>query len=495
MESSKSKFDYDLFVIGGGSGGISCAKTAVKLGYRVGLADFVKPTPLGTTWGLGGTCVNVGCIPKKLLHFAANAGELRHDQINCGWEVDPSKPHNWEKMIEQVNTHIHKLNFGYYSELASMEVAVKMSYATFPDPNDKHLIKLVNSEGKEELVRAKNIVLAMGNRPRYLNIPGMKELCISSDDLFWQKKAPGKSLVLGGGYVALECAGFIKGLGHEVEVLYRSSCLSYFDRGMVGKVTDYMKKGGTQFTQGVAVGFKKLENGMIEVAVEVKNSQGEMVSETRTVQTVLAALGRVPTTQTMGLQDLGVKMDKRGYVEVDEKDQTSVENLFAIGDIVSGNLELTPVAIKQGKFLAQRLFQGGTSRVNLNFVATTVFTPLEYGCIGLSEEQAIKKFSEDSFDVYHTLFKPLEWNFLGSRDDNSCYTKVLVNKSDDKVLGIHIASPNAGEVIQAYTAIVQFGLTFSQMKEMVAIHPTIAEEIVLLEYTKIENPSAEKGNC
>jgi thioredoxin reductase (NADPH) len=429
------------------------------------------------------------------MHFAATCGELRHDQQNCGWDVDPSKPHDWDKMIQNVNTHIYKLNFGYFSELMKLGIDVKTSYASFPDPKNPHLVELTDSMGNKSTVTADKIILAMGNRPRYLNIENMKEVSISSDDLFWQKKAPGKTLVLGGGYVALECGGFIQGLGHEVEILYRSICLRGFDRDMVGKVVDYMKKQGTQFTVGVPTAFKKLSDGNIEVTVSVQNENGEQVEQTRTVQTVLAAVGRLPSISDMGLKELGINSDKNGYIIVNDKDQTSVDNIYAIGDIVHGNLELTPVAIKQGTYLANRLFGQSDRRVNLNFVATTIFTPLEYGCVGLSEETAVEKYTMDNLEVYHTLFKPLEWNFLESRDTTSCYAKVIVKKDDDKVLGLHIVSPHAGEVIQAYTAVVQFGLTYSQMKEMVAIHPTVAEELLLLNFTKRTNPGAEKGNC
>lgn len=495
MLKKTPKYDYDIFVIGGGSGGISLAKNACKLGKKVGLADFVKPSPLGTSWGLGGTCVNVGCIPKKLLHFASNAGELRHDQNSCGWTVDTSTPHDWDKMIKTVNNHIYQLNFGYYSELATMGVDFKGAYASFPDPENPHLLQLVDMSGNKSTVTADKILLAMGNRPKYLDVKGMKELCITSDDLFWQKKAPGKTLVLGGGYVALECGGFIKGLGHEVEVLFRSICLRGFDRDMVRKVTDYMKKTGMVFTKGEALEMEKLESGQIQVSVTVDDGKGGMKTESRTVDTVLLAVGRDPVTKTMGLQDLGVAMNKRGYIQINKEGQTSVSNVYALGDIVEGNLELTPVAIKQGKYMAHRLFGSSKQYVDLQYVATAIFTPLEYGCVGMSEEAALKEFKEENVDIYHTLFKPLEWNFLKTHARDSCYCKVVVTKSDRKVRGIHMVCPNAGEIIQAYTTVVQFGLTYEQMRQMVAIHPTVAEEVLLLEFTKKENPSAEKGNC
>ena len=494
MEVQKKSYDYDLAVIGGGSGGISCAKTAANYGKKVLLADFVKPSPLGTSWGLGGTCVNVGCIPKKLMHFAATMGELREDQKAAGWDIGEGK-HDWAKMVTTVNTHIKKLNFSYFSELFGLGVDYENCYGSFPDPSDPHVVELTDFEGKKKRITAEHIVVATGGRPRYLNIPGLKENCISSDDLFWQQEAPGKTLVIGGGYVGLECGGFIKGLGHEVDVIVRSVCLRGFDLDMVRKITGYMEKTGVKFLKGTSQAFKKNENGMIQASLMLVNPEGKKEVVVREYKTVLVAAGRVPCTKGFGLEEMGVKMDKGGKIITDNLDRSNIANICAIGDIQSGNLELTPVAIKQGKFLAERLFKNGNRRVNLDYVATAVFTPLEYGCIGVSEERAILLYGKDNLDVYHIHFKPLEWNYLGTHDMTSCYTKAIVTKHDRKVRGIHIVSPNAGEIIQGYTAIVQFGLTFEQMNEMVAIHPTMAEEIVLLSWTKVTNPTAEKENC
>lgn len=493
MEAQKTKYEFDLVVIGGGSGGIACAKKAQDLGKNVLLADFVKPSPHGTTWGLGGTCVNVGCIPKKLMHFAAILGELREDQKAAGWEIGESK-HNWQKMVSTVNNHIQKLNFSYFSELAGLGVDFRNSYASFPNPEDPHKVELTDYSGNKTTVTTEYVVVATGGRPRYLNIPGI-EHCISSDDLFWQQEEPGKTLVIGGGYVGLECGGFIKGLGHDVDVLVRSVCLRGFDTDMVGKVKRYMEKSGINFLKGSPMAFHKNKNGLVSASLEIVNQEGVKEVVAKEYKTILLAVGRVPCTKGFGLTELGVKLDKGGKVITDHLDRTNILNVFAIGDIQSGNLELTPVAIKQGKYLADRLFNKGNKRVNLEYVATTIFTPLEYGCVGLSEDRAIELFGKDKLDIYHIHFKPLEWNYLGTHDMTSCYTKAIVTKADNKVRGIHIVSPHAGEIIQGYTAIVQFGLTFEQMKEMVAIHPTMAEEMVLLSWTKVTNPTAEKGNC
>lgn len=203
------KYDYDLFVIGAGSGGISAARRAASYGKKVGICDFVKPSPKGTKWGVGGTCVNVGCIPKKLMHFAGLCGEMRHDQQETGWNVDSTVQHDWKKMKTNVGNHIKGLNWGYKKTFIAEKIKYRNELASFVD---NHTVKLVNSKGKESTVTAEHIIIGVGGRPTYLDVPGCKEHCISSDDLFWLNEAPGKSLVIGAGYIAMECGGFIRGI-------------------------------------------------------------------------------------------------------------------------------------------------------------------------------------------------------------------------------------------------------------------------------------------
>lgn len=217
-------YDYDLFVIGGGSGGISSARWAGKAGKKVAVADFVKPSPAGTTWGLGGTCVNVGCIPKKLMHYAALLSEAKEDQKAAGLAIS-EEGHDWKTMVTCINKHIKTLNWGYKTELIKAGVKYFNSYATFIDA---HTIELDNGK-KKETVTADKIVIACGGRPSLPDIPGAKEFGISSDDIFWKKEAPGKTLVVGASYVALECGGFLASLGYDVSIMVRSILLRGFD--------------------------------------------------------------------------------------------------------------------------------------------------------------------------------------------------------------------------------------------------------------------------
>jgi len=233
------EFDYDLVVIGGGSGGLAASKEAAALGKKVAVLDFVKPTPLGTTWGLGGTCVNVGCIPKKLMHQAALLGEAIKDSSKFGWEADQEKVnHNWESMVQGVQDYIGGLNWNYKLELRDKNVKYLNSYGVI---KDKHTIECTNKRGKVEAITSQNIVIATGERPVYLDIPGV-EHCISSDDLFSLPQHPGKTLVVGASYVALECAGFLKGVGVDTTVMVRSIYLRGFDQQCANIVGNYLGK-------------------------------------------------------------------------------------------------------------------------------------------------------------------------------------------------------------------------------------------------------------
>ena len=268
---SQPKYDYDLFVIGGGSGGISAARHASEAGMRVALADYVQPSPVGTKWGLGGTCVNVGCIPKKMMHYAALLNESRKDQELSGFAQDYTVKHDWVKMVKQIQMHIKGLNWGYKSDMIKLKVKYFNSYATFADP---HTIKLDNGKGGIETVTAERIVIATGGRPSYPDIPGDKEFGITSDDIFSLKEAPGKTLVVGASYVALECAGFLSAFGYDTTVMVRSIFLRGFDQDMAIRIGKYMKDSHTKFIEGATPSkLEKLESGMIKVTFKMADGE------------------------------------------------------------------------------------------------------------------------------------------------------------------------------------------------------------------------------
>lgn len=366
---NQEKQHFELFVIGGGSGGLSCAKKAASLGARVGLADFVKPSPPGTKWGLGGTCVNVGCIPKKLFHFSALLGESLSDSQSVGWNISENSKHTWETASEKITDYIKSLNFGYRKTLNNQDVKYFNKLAKFVSANT---LELTAEDGSKQTVTADKIVIATGGRPTYLDAPGAKQHTITSDDIFWMKQNPGKTLVVGASYIALECAGFLKGLGIDVTVMVRSIFLRGFDQQMANKVGEYMEEHGIKFIkEAIPTEIKLNSQGKKVVTYKQKQTEAE-----DTYDTVLLAIGRSADTHGLALDKVGVKTAKNGKIICKDDDTTDAKDVYAIGDVVEGRLELTPTAIMAGKLLAERLFGDGKKLMSYKYVPTTVFTPL-----------------------------------------------------------------------------------------------------------------------
>uniref|UniRef100_A0A671YJ98 Thioredoxin reductase 2 n=1 Tax=Sparus aurata TaxID=8175 RepID=A0A671YJ98_SPAAU len=457
------KYDYDLVVIGGGSGGLACSKEAAQLGQKVAVLDHVEPSVKGTKWGLGGTCVNVGCIPKKLMHQAALLGTAVKDAKKFGWQISEPICHDWSTMADAVQNHVRSLNWvtaAVFALLTPFSFSHDVSY---------------NDDLKETILTAKNIVIATGGRPKYpTNIPGAMEHGITN--------------------VALECAGFLTGIGLDTTVMVRSIALRGFDQQMAGLVTDYMEAYGTKFAwQCVPKRVDKLSSGVLQVTWMDNNTGNEHKD---TYDSVLWAVGRAPETKALGLDKLGVQLDKEtGKIVVGADESTSVPNIYAFGDIGEGRPELTPTAIKAGKLLARRLARHSAELMNYDSVPTTVFTPLEYGCVGLSEEEAEKRLGKDGIEVYHAFYKPLEFT-VAERDASQCYLKVICERDgDQKILGLHFTGPNAGEVTQGFALAFQCGATYSHLLQTVGIHPTCAEELTKVNITKRSGLDATVTGC
>jgi thioredoxin/glutathione reductase (selenoprotein) len=380
-------YQYDFFVIGGGSGGLSASKEAAALGAKVGLADFVKPTPIGTTWGLGGTCVIVGCIPKKMMHFAGTLYEAINDYDKVGYPGKFEKAHDWPTMVGNVQGYIKRLNFGYRTQLRSKKVVYYNKLARLLDA---HTIELTDAKGAKEVVTADKILVAVGGRPNYGDIPGAKELCITSDDIFSLTKAPGKTLVVGASYIALECGGFLHALGYDTTIMVRSILLRGFDQGMAERLGNYMEGHGIKIVKEcIPTQFSKSENG--KILVEYRDVKNNLIKNEE-YDTCLMAIGRTADTHLLGLENIPeIKVAKNGKLIVDESEKSTVSNIYAIGDCAEGRPELTPPAIMAGKLLARRIFADQPKIMDYDNIATTVFTPLEYGACGLSEEAAINK--------------------------------------------------------------------------------------------------------
>lgn len=492
--SADHGFDYDLVVIGGGSGGLAASKEASARGAKVAVLDFVTPSQQGTTWGLGGTCVNVGCIPKKLMHYGALVKEaIALDAPQFGVEASIPKT-TWGVLRQNIQNHIMGLNFKYRVNLRENNVTYLNKRGKFVN---KNTLELEDRKGKISTVTAARFIVAVGGRPTALTCPGA-EYSINSDDIFSMEDDPGKVLCVGASYISLECAGFLAGLGYDTTVAVRSILLRGFDRECADMIGSYMEDHGVAFKKSVTI--SKLE--ALETDGEKRRIQVTFSDDTQDVfDTVLVAVGRTGQTSRLGLENAGIQtLQKNSKIEA-KLEQTSTPNIYVIGDVMEGCPELTPVAIKAGQLLARRLFSscGPVAKEPMDYknVCTAVFTPIEYSCVGYSEEDAYDTFGKDNVQVYHKSFIPLEWTLSEGRGQHQSFCKVLVDTSDnDKVLGIHYIGPNAGEVMQGYgVAMKTNALTFQTIMDTVGIHPTTSEEIVTLSVTKSSGADAAAGGC
>lgn len=502
---NSSHYDYDYIVIGGGPGGMASAKEAAAHGAKVLLLDFVKPSSQGTKWGVGGTCVNVGCVPKKLMHYAGMMGSLlKYDSNKYGWEFDNLK-HNWPTLVRTVQSHIRSLNFSYLTGLRSAKVKYVNALGTLTDKNTvTYYVK--GDMSKEESATGKYILIATGCRP---NIPedieGAKEYCITSDDIFSLKRVPGRTLVVGASYVALECAGFLNSLGFDVSVAVRSIVLRGFDQQCANKVKQFMKEQGVRFIdRNLPKRISKEENSE-KLLVEFSDNTKE------TFDTVLYATGRKADIAYLNLEKVNVNVNKQsGKIITDVDSSTNIKNIFAVGDVAEGIPELAPVAIKAGEILARRLFKQSEEIMDYTFVATSIYTPIEYGACGYSEENAYKVFGEQNVEVFLQEFNNLEISAVHrnkhpiaqvDKDDldisATCFAKLVCLKNENnRVVGFHYIGPNAGEVTQGMALALKLKATKQDFDTCVGIHPTDAEAFMNLYVTRSSGLSfAAKGGC
>ncbi|XP_043470868.1 thioredoxin reductase 2, mitochondrial isoform X1 [Leptopilina heterotoma] len=488
---TEHKYMYDLVVLGGGSGGLAAAKEAVELGAKVAVLDYVTPTPLGTKWGLGGTCVNVGCIPKKLMHQAALLGEAIHESVAFGWQLPDPKTISidWEALRNAVQNHVKSVNWVTRVELRNKKVEYINALGHFQDQNT---IVGIMKNGDQKIITAQNVLIAVGGRPRYPDIPGAVEYGITSDDIFSLEKAPGKTLVVGAGYIGLECAGFLNGMGYDATIMVRSIVLRGFDQQMSNIVAEEMSDRGVHFIyQAKPKAIEKQADGRL--LVHWVDKDGAVQQDV--YDTVLFAIGRRALTKELKPENAGLMLVPESEKIKAVNEQTNVPNIFAVGDVLHKRPELTPVAIHAGKLLARRLYGGSTDQMDYANVATTVFSPLEYGCVGLSEEQAIALYGEEKLEIYHAYYKPTEF-FVPQKNVKHCYVKVVALRDDDqRVLGMHFIGPSAGEVIQGFSAAIKSNLTFPILKSTVGIHPTTAEEFTRVFITKRSGMDPTPQSC
>ncbi|MFN3565175.1 MAG: glutathione-disulfide reductase [Burkholderiaceae bacterium] len=442
--------DYDLFVIGGGSGGVRAARMSAGFGARVGLAERDR---------LGGTCVIRGCVPKKLLVYAAHVREELDDAAGYGWSIEGAR-FSWQALIANKDREIARLEGVYRNLLDKAGVRVHAAHARLLDP---HTIEV----GAQRLT-AKHILIATGGRPYVPAIPG-HELGFTSDEAFHLRALPRSVVILGGGYIAVEFAGIFNGLGCEVTLAYRGpELLRGFDDDVRRFLHAEMERKGIRILLNAQPeALTKRGDGVIAVALDG--------GESLTAEGVMFATGRVPNTEGLGLEAAGVQSIHDGAVQVDEYSRTHVPHIFAVGD-VTHRLQLTPVAIREGAAVAQTLFGGEPTPADHADVPTAVFSQPPVGTVGLTEAQALERYRE--IDVYKTDFRPLK-HTLSGRDERALI-KLVVDSASQRVVGAHMVGADAPEIIQAIGIAVKAKLTKTDFDATVGIHPTAAEEFVTL---------------
>lgn len=448
---------FDLIVIGGGSGGLAAGRRAAAHGKRVAVIERDR---------LGGTCVNRGCVPKKLFHDTAAMIEAMHDSHLVGFEGGIPAI-QWSLLRDRIHGYIDMLNGVYARNLERDAVTHVTGEARF---TGAHTVKV-----GDQTLEADTFVIATGARPKPPPVEG-GELALLSDDFFHLDAPPKRVLVMGGGYIGMEFAGILSTFGSEVTVVeFLDRVLAPFDQDVSSFVHDLYDKLGIKVLVGTAVTRIVDEDGARRVTVRERDG-GKTFEQT--YDAVISAVGRVPNVEDLGLDAAGVKLDASGFVAIDDQERTSAGHIYAVGD-VTGRPALTPVAIKAGRRLADRLYAGASELMNYDVVPTAVFTPVEIGVVGLTEAAARQRFGESAVKVYRSAFKPMR-KALVKDSPVRAMVKMVVAGDDEKVVGLHLVGPEAAEIIQGFAVAVTAGLTKKQFDDTIAIHPSLAEEAVTL---------------
>ncbi len=467
-----AEYDYDLFVIGGGSGGVRAARVAAsEAGAKVALAEDDR---------YGGTCVIRGCVPKKLMVFSSEFAGLPAKAAKYGWTYGEGN-FDWDVLKGNLNTELDRLENIYKKLLDNAGVERFDARATL---KDKHSVSLSTGETKT----AKTILIATGGHPVRPEMPNAN-LAIVSDDIFHMETLPKSILIVGGGFIACEFACIMHGLGVEVTQFYRGAqILRGFDDEARGLVAETMRERGIDLRTGLNIldmapaseAPTSAGPADMRVAQSAHTTDGGPVwvkatnGHEQVFDKVLFATGRAPNTANMGLEELGIELGRGGQILVDEFSRTAVDNIYAIGD-VTNRINLTPVAIREGMAFVETAFKDNPTPVDHELVSSAVFTQPELGTIGLTEEEAA---AQEPVEIYATSFRPMKTAFADQPD--RVMMKLIVSKATRKVLGCHIVAPDAGEMIQLAGIAVKMGATKEDFDRTVAVHPTMSEEIVTM---------------
>ncbi|MDD1016787.1 glutathione-disulfide reductase [Pseudomonas rubra] len=444
-------YDFDLFVIGAGSGGVRAARFAAGFGAKVAVAESRY---------LGGTCVNVGCVPKKLLVYGAHFADDFEQAAGFGWSLEDAQ-FDWGQLIVNKNREIERLNGIYRNLLVNSGVTLLEGHAKLTGAHE------VEVDGQR--YSAEHILIATGGWPQIPDIPG-KELAISSNEAFYLKDLPKRVLVVGGGYIAVEFAGIFQGLGASTSLLYRGDLfLRGFDGSVRAHLKEELEKRGMdlQFNSDIQL-IERQDDGSLKATLK---DGRELVADC-----VFYATGRRPMLDNLGLENTGVELDPRGFIRVDDLYQTTAPSILAIGDVI-GRVQLTPVALAEGMAVARRLFKPEQYRpVDYQNIPTAVFSQPPIGTVGLSEEQALEQGYK--VQIFESRFRPMKLTLTQVQEKT--LMKLVVDADTDRVLGCHMVGPDAGEIIQGLGIALKAGATKQQFDETIGVHPTAAEEFVTL---------------
>ncbi|MBU2955969.1 glutathione-disulfide reductase [Marinobacter sp. F3R08] len=443
--------DFDLIVIGAGSGGVRLARMSAQRGARVAVVESRY---------LGGTCVNVGCVPKKLFVYGAHVHDELEDAAGYGWQVPlDDVSFDWPKLVANKNAEIERLNGIYGRMLENAGVTIIEGTASL---SDAHTVVVGDTS-----YRAKHITIATGSWPVVPDVPG-KECILTSNEMFYLPQLPKQAVVWGGGYIAVEFAGILAGLGVDTTLLYRGDLfLRGFDEDVRRFTEQEMRKKGINLRFGVTIDSVEAENALYRVRLNN--------GETLETGLVMAATGRRALVDGLGLTDLGIQLSASGHVVVDDHFQTAVPSITALGDVI-GTPQLTPVALAQGMVLSRRLFGDGKGAMDYSAIPTAVFCQPNIGTVGLTEEEA--RAAGHQLKIYRSEFRPMKYTLSG-RDERSLM-KLVVDEETDKVLGAHMVGPDAGEIMQGLAVAIKAGATKAQFDSTIGIHPTSAEEFVTM---------------
>jgi glutathione reductase (NADPH) len=451
-----STYDVDFLVIGGGSGGVRAARIASQLGAKVAITEEYQ---------YGGTCVVRGCVPKKLMVYAAHFSEAFEDAKGFGWDISESK-FSWRGLIHGKNQEIARLSAIYEKNLLAANVQVLRGHACLVDAHT------VSIEGqKPSQITAKYILIATGGSPVIPQIPGI-EYAISSNEVFHLTEQPKHIVIVGAGYIALEFAGIFHGLGSKVTVVHRRQEIlgAAFDAGLRGHLQEELVTKGIQFELSCELErIEKNHFGSLNVFFKDGRTPLENIDQ------VMIATGRSPNTENLNLEQVGVQLTKTGSIAIDAFGRSSVDSIYAVGD-VSSRVALTPVAIREGNAVAQTLFGKEPMTIDLGLVPSAVFTQPPIGTVGLTEEQALLKYQV--IDVYEAHFKPLKHALSGRNE--KVFMKLIVEVNTQKVVGAHMIGEEAPEIIQALAIAIKMGATKQDFDATIAVHPTVAEEFVTM---------------